>query len=77
MLFAKDDGNQCQNNKQNTEYDRDPEQCLFNAAAGRENTTGIGAGQSTEANALVLKNYANDQCYRDYNQRDIKICRHV
>jgi len=33
-LFADDDGNQCQNDKHNTEDDRDPEQGFFNPTTG-------------------------------------------
>jgi hypothetical protein len=43
-LFAYDDGDQCKDNKQYTENDRNPEEGLFNAATGREDTTGISAG---------------------------------
>ncbi len=53
VLLHKDD-DQGKNHEQDAQSNRDPEQCLFNATPGSEDTTSVVSGQPTQANAFAL-----------------------
>jgi hypothetical protein len=66
-----------QSKEQNAQYDSSPKQCAFNAATGSKHASSVGTCQSTQTSALALKDHAQDEQDRDYNQRDIQIRYHV
>jgi hypothetical protein len=60
-----------QGEENNAQNNRDPEQCALDAAAGGEDTAGVGARQATQARTFALYDDAQDEQDRDYNQRNI------
>jgi hypothetical protein len=61
----------CQHEKDHTQNDGHPEECLFDAPSGCKDTTGITTRQTTETGAFTLQYNASDQSNRRYNQSDI------
>src|SRR5215207_2918533 len=66
-----------QRKKQTTQHNGGPEQCALNAAACSKYTSRVGASQPAQTCALALKDHAQEEQDRDYNQRDIQIGNHL
>src|SRR5512140_2643172 len=61
-----------QDEEKRAQDDRHPEQHPLNPAARREHAAGVRTGQAPETRPFALQDYADDEPYGDYNQRDIQ-----
>jgi hypothetical protein len=62
-LAADRHRDQGEDEKQRTQYNRDPEQGFLDTTPSGKDTTRILAGQATQANAFVLHNYTGHERY--------------
>ena len=60
FLFRRDDNSDHEAKKDHTQPNRHPKENAFNAAAGSENTTCVGASQAAQPCTLALKDDAED-----------------
>jgi len=55
------DGSDCQNKEDDTQYNRDPEENFLNSPPRSKDSAGVATGKATQAGALALQDDAGDQ----------------
>jgi len=75
-LRIRSDGCHHQNDEDHCQHHGDIEQDLLDPPPRTKNTTGILAGQASQANAFVLQHDGSDQSDRSYNQSNLKVSYH-